>query len=160
MTFSLPPGFAGMVYLLTIESRMNKFQTKDVAKKFEHYPRHMREKLMVLRKLIFDTALETEGVGEIEETIKWGEPSYIVKGGSTIRIDWKPSSPAQYAMYFHCKTRLVDTFKELYRDRFRFEGNRAIVFDVNDDIPIDELKHCISLSLTYHRRKKLPMLGA
>jgi hypothetical protein len=139
---------------------MKKFQTKGVARIFDCYPRHMREKLMFLRKLVFDTALETEGVGEIEETTKWGEPSYIAKGGSAIRIDWKQSNPTQYAMYFHCKTKLVDTFRELYRDKFRFEGNRAIVFDEKDDIPINELKHCISLSLTYHRRKKLPMLGA
>ena len=139
---------------------MKKFQKKDVAQKFNCYPGHIREKLMFLRKLVIDTALETEGVGEIEETIKWGEPSYIAKGGSTIRIDWKPSNPTRYAMYFHCKTRLVDTFKELYRDKLAFEGNRAIVFDVKDDIPIDELKHCIVLSLTYHHRKKLPMLGA
>jgi hypothetical protein len=62
-------------------------------------------------------------------------------------------------MYVHCQTKLVDTFKELYRDVFKFEGNRAIVFDEDDEIPVDELKHCIFLSLTYHSRKNLPMLG-
>jgi hypothetical protein len=109
--------------------------------------------------LVLDTASETEGVGAVEETLKWGEPSYVTKSGSTVRMDWKKSSPHQYAMYFHCKTKLVDTFKELYRDKFIFEGNRAIVFNEDDEIPINELKHCISLSLTYHRRKHLPMLG-
>ena len=58
---------------------------------------------------------------------EWGEPSYLVKGGSTIRMDWKKANPEQYAMYFHCKTKLVDTFKELYQDVFKFEGNRAII---------------------------------
>jgi hypothetical protein len=63
-------------------------------------------------------------------------------------------------MYFHCKTKLVDTFRELYNDTFNFSGNRAIIFSKNDKIPVDELKYCIYLSLTYHRRKHLPLLGA
>ena len=130
-----------------------------VAAAFRRYPKRMREKLLFLRKLVLDTASETDGVGPVEETLKWGEPSYVTKTGSTVRMGWKETSPHQYAMYFHCQTKLVDTFKEFYRGKFRFEGNRAIVFEEDDKVPIDELKHCISLSLTYHRRKHLPMLG-
>jgi hypothetical protein len=50
-------------------------------------------------------------------------------------------------------------YRELYGDTFSFEGSRAIVFNTNDKIPIEELKHCIFLALTYHNRKYLPMLG-
>lgn len=139
---------------------MGTINNKEVAEVFNNYPQHIRKKVLLLRQLVLDTALETQGVDRVEETLKWGEPSYVTKSGSTVRLDWKKSSPHQYAMYFHCKTRLVDTFKELYRDKFKFEGNRAIVFNADDDIPINELKHCISLSLTYHHRKHLPMLGA
>jgi hypothetical protein len=139
---------------------MDTIQNAEVAEVFKTFPKHMRKKLMFLRQLVLDTALETEGVGIVEETLKWGEPSYITKGGSTVRLGWKSSIPHQYAMYFHCQSRLVDTFKELYRDKFKFEGNRAIVFEADDEIPIDELKHCILLALTYHYRKHLPMLGA
>lgn len=138
---------------------MDKFQTPEVEEVFDNYPESIRRKLMFLRQLILDTASETGDVIKLEETLKWGEPSYLCKGGSTIRINWKKSKPKQYAMYFHCKTKLVDIFKEIYRDKFNFEGNRAIVFNEDDKIPIEELKHCISLSLTYHIRKNLPMLG-
>jgi hypothetical protein len=138
---------------------MDIIKNVEVAEVFKNYPKHMRKKLLFLRQLVLDTASETEGVSAVEETLKWGEPSYVTKSGSTVRMDWKKSSPHQYAMYFHCKTKLVDTFKELYRDKFIFEGNRAIVFNEDDEIPTNELKHCISLSLTYHRRKHLPMLG-
>lgn len=138
---------------------VDKFEDAEIAAVFNHYPAHIRQKLMLLRQLILDTASEINSVTYLEETLKWGEPSYLTKIGSTIRIDWKKSTPNQYAMYFHCKTKLVDTFKELYRDKFSFEGNRAIVFNINEDLPINELKHCISLSLTYHRRKHLPLLG-
>ena len=130
-----------------------------VDKVFNQYPAHIREKMLFLRKLVMDTASETNGIDILEETLKWGEPAYLAKGGSTIRMDWKKSTPDQYALYFHCKTRLIDTFREIYGDRLRFEGNRAIVFNENDDIPVDVLKHCISLSLTYHLIKHLPMLG-
>ena len=138
---------------------MKKINNPEVAEIFDAYPKHIRKKMLFLRQLVFDTAAETDGLGEIEETTKWGEPSYTVKGGSTVRMDWKSKSPDQYAMYFHCKSRLVDTFKELYGDRLKFEDNRAIVFQVDDEVPAEELKHCIALSLTYHSRKHLPMLG-
>ena len=138
---------------------MDTIENPEVARIFDSYPEPIRTKLLDLRRLILETASETEGVGPIEEALKWGEPSYLTKTGSTIRMDWKESSPEHYAMYFHCKTKLVDTFKELYIDKFRFEGNRAIVFNEEDEIATNELKHCISLSLTYHRRKHLPMLG-
>ena len=138
---------------------MVEIENYGAAEKFGTYPDKIRKKLLFLRKLILDTASELNDIDHVEETLKWGEPSYVTKSGSTIRIDWKESSPKQYAMYFNCRTKLVETFKELYVDRFKFEGNRAIVFGENDEIPVNELKHCISLSLTYHRIKHLPMLG-
>jgi len=138
---------------------MSTIENKEVRKVFDNYPKEIRKKLMLLRKLVIDTASETEGVKSLEETLKWGEPSYLTKGGSTIRMDWKKSKPDQYAMYFNCKTKLIDTFKERYKDELKYEGNRAIVFHKNDTIPISELKHCILLALTYHSIKNLPMLG-
>jgi len=142
-----------------------KNQVTDV---FDSYPDSISEKLYSLRQLIFDTASEL-GIDDIEETLKWGEPSYVTKHGSTIRITWRKSSPNEVGMFFNCKTILVDTFKEVYRDVFKFEGNRALLFDCNNDfnrddnlaskVTVDTLKHCIELSLTYHKIKHLPMLG-
>jgi hypothetical protein len=138
---------------------MDKIKNPQVAKIFKNYPEPFRARLLKLRRFILETALETEGAGSVEETLKWGEPSYLTKSGSTIRMDYKPAHPDQYAMYFNCKSRLVETFRELYGGLFQFEGNRAIVFNKNDKIPVNELKHCIRLALTYHKRKHLPMLG-
>lgn len=138
---------------------MDYFNNIDVKKIFDTYPDSVRSKMLFLRQIILDTANELDKIQDLEETLKWGEPSYLVKSGSTIRIGWKTSKPNQYAIYFHCKTKLVDTFKEIYRAKFNFEANRAIVFNINDKISINELKHCIALSLTYHNIKHLPMLG-
>ena len=138
---------------------MNKISQPEMIDKFNRYPEPIYDKLLFLRQLILDTASEIEGVGIVEESLKWGEPSYRVKTGSAIRIDWKKKTPDQYAMYFHCKTKLVPTFRELFRDDFHFDGNRAIIFGKDEVIPVDKLKQCIALALTYHRVKHLPMLG-
>lgn len=130
---------------------------EDVAAVFESYPAIIRPRLLALRQLILDTASATEGVGEIEEALRWGEPSYLTtetKSGSTIRIGSVRGSEDQYAVYFNCQTTLVATFRQMYPDLFAFSGNRAIVFHVNDAVPTSELGHCIALALRYHLDKK------
>ena len=44
---------------------------------FEAYPKPVKAKLLALRRLIFDTAKTTKGVGALEEALKWGQPSYL-----------------------------------------------------------------------------------
>ncbi len=126
---------------------------------FDEYPAGIRLKMLTLRQLILDTAEENDYVGSIEETLKWGEPAYLSRHGSTVRIGWKPSRPEQYALYFNCKTRLVETFREIYNGTFNFEGNRAILLGINEPLPVNELKHCILLAFNYHKIKQLPLLG-
>jgi hypothetical protein len=118
----------------------------------------MRRKLLALRALIFRTAAATDGVGELEETLRWGEPAYVTArsgSGSTIRIDWKKARPAQYAMYFHCQTDLIATFHTIFPREFTYEGNRAIVFDADAKVPADALSFCVAAALTYHQRRKV-----
>lgn len=136
---------------------MNPFETIEVAQAFAIYPPSVKRRLLALRELIFETAATTNGVGKLEETLKWGEPAYVTsvsKSGSTIRIAWKQKTPSQYAVYFNCQTTLIETFKTLFPGEFRFEGNRAIVFDVADKVPKVSLAFCIAAALTYHRNKR------
>jgi hypothetical protein len=58
------------------------------------------------------------------------------------------------AVYFHCQTDLVATFRELYPDEFRYGGNRSILFNTDDAIPEPALRHCVALALTYHLNKR------
>lgn len=131
----------------------------DVETVFNKYPDSVQKKILALRSLILETANEIEEVPELKETLKWGEPSYVAKHGSTVRVDWKKKTPDQYAMYFTCTTELVPTFKRIYSDVFEFEGNRAIIFQMDDHVPKAILKRCISAALMYHKVKHLPMLG-
>ena len=95
---------------------------------FNRYPDTVRDKMVFLKDLVIETAEEMEGVDEMEITLKWGEPSFITKSGSTLRMDWKEKTPNQYAMYFQCTSRLVDTFRLIFGQTFQYEGQRAIVF--------------------------------
>jgi hypothetical protein len=137
------------------------FSDPAVEAAFAAYPKRIKAKLLALRKLILETAANTPGVGALDETLKWGQPSYLTnetRSGSTIRIDRvKPGSgedKERYALYVHCQTTLVSTFRQLYRDKLRFGGNRSILMDA--DQPLSKatkaaLRHCIALALTYHR---------
>ncbi len=139
-------------------NKLNFPVNSEVADVFNSYPPNIKSKLMILRQLIFDTAASIEGIGKIEETLKWGEPSYLTpesKSGSTIRIAWKESQKENYSIFFKCTANLVPAFKEKFPNKFKFGGNRRIDFNSNDDVPVKELKQCIALALTYHRNKKL-----
>lgn len=132
------------------------FQSAAVAELFAQYPPKMRKRLYALRELIFDTAQQVDGVGNLEETLKWGQPAYLTtesKSGSLIRIDALASEPGSYALYVHCQTKLVGMFRSLYPE-FTYRGTRAIIFHESDPLPTDELRECISLALTYYLKKK------
>jgi hypothetical protein len=123
---------------------------------FDACPKHIKTKLKALRRLILDTAKSTKGVGRLEEALKWGQPSYLTAetgSGSTIRIDRVKSEKGQVAVFFHCQTGLVDTFRELY-PKLSYSGNRAILLDADKTLPEAELRHCVGLALTYHLRKR------
>ena len=123
---------------------------------FNSYPKKVKARLLALRRLILDTASVTKGVGALQETLKWGQPSYLTtatKSGSTVRIDRIKAAPNQVAIYFHCQTDLVATFRELYPE-LRYGGNRSILLNADDKLPEAELRHCVGLALTYHLRKR------
>lgn len=136
---------------------MTPFKNDDVLKRFESYSSSEKIKLLNLREFIYETARSND-INDLEETLKWNEPSYIAKNGSTIRIGSSKSSTDTYSIYFNCKTKLIETFRELFSDKFNFVGNREIVFCINDIFDEKALEYCILLALTYHKRKHLQML--
>ncbi len=123
------------------------------------YPEHIRPKMQCLRELVLETAREIPEVKELEETLKWGEPSFITKIGSTLRMDWKEKTPEQYQIYFKCTSRLVETFKLVFGELFQYEKNRAIIFKIDEEIPVAALKKCIAATLMYHKVKNDETLG-
>lgn len=124
-----------------------------VAAKFENYSEPVRSDLLELRRLVLETAAATDGVGPLNETLKWGQPSYLTGAtgsGTTIRID---SHPAGTAIFVNCQTDLVAQFRAHYPG-LQYEGTRAMVLPTGTPFPAAALRHCIALTLTYHLRKK------
>ncbi len=141
---------------------MNKLTittSPEFKEKFVNYPDAVRGKLQYLRDLIIETAKEIPEITNVEETLKRGEPSFLTGIGSTLRIDWKQKTPNQYQMYFKCTSRLVETFKAVFGEIFEYEKNRAIIFQLDQKIPVRELKKCIKASLLYHKVKNNTTLG-
>ncbi len=129
----------------------------DVAAVFAAYKDSVRPSLVALRSLVLDTARFTDGVGPLEETLKWGQPAYLTtqtRSGSTIRLGALDATARHdYAMYFICHTNLVDGFEDTFGDAFVYERNRALLFSVDEELPADELRECVARALTYHRNK-------
>lgn len=143
---------------------MVEFKNEGVKNKFESYPSEIKEKMLYLRSLLFSAYSQDNEKNNvennIEECLKWGEPSYICRYGSTIRIDWKSKKPEFLNTYFNCKTKLIETFREVYSENLIFEGNRAILIPVDKNLPEAVLTHCFSMAIRYHKIKHLPLLGA
>ncbi|HHF3227209.1 TPA: DUF1801 domain-containing protein [Vibrio alginolyticus] len=129
-----------------------------VKARFDEYPKHVRIRIEELRNIVLTIASELK-LGEVEESLKWGEPSYSVKTGSPVRMDWKQKTPSRYYLFFNCQTKLVDTFHELYSDSLEFQGDRAIILSLSAPLPEASIKTCLELALTYQKRKNLPLLG-
>ena len=93
---------------LTTDTRVNEV--------FDNYPEAVKKEMLYLRKLILKAASNVEGLEQLEENLKWGEPSYVTKYGSTLRIDWKAKAPGQYAMNFKCTSKRDTSKKYNYDD--------------------------------------------
>ena len=104
---------------------------KQTCSAWEGLPEALTEKLLRLRGLILDIASADPDIGPLEETLKWGQPAFLTSdsgSGTTVRI--------------HRHKQSTETLT--------FDGKRAVVFDVNDDLPVDAVRHCIAMALTYH----------
>ena len=133
------------------------FTDQAVATAFAAFPDTVRPLLLDMRRLIFDVAAQTAGVGTIKEALRWGQPSYLTPetgSGSTIRLGAQKGHEGCAVLFVHCQSGLADRFKEFYGTILRIEGNRALIFDVKSPLPEAELRHCIGLALTYHLRKR------
>lgn len=125
-----------------------------VAAVLDAYPAPLRQRLLGLRALIQETAAATDGVGPLQETLKWGEVSYLTSAsgsGTTVRIG-RDKASGRPAIYVNCQTDLLSRYRTLYPDAFSYDGNRGVVLgDAPDEAA---LRHVIALALTYHAGKK------
>jgi len=111
------------------------------------FPSDVAKVLEQVRSLILSTHKKSERVGELSEALRWGQLSYLTDTGSMIRLGMSKSG--QPAMFFHCGTSLVETYRAQYAHEFEFEGNRALVLTSSVASTKKALAHCIEQALTY-----------
>lgn len=117
---------------------------------FSDYPDEVKASLVEARALVLQVKKDDPEIGELNETLRWGELSYLTekpKTGSILRLAMtKNGKPA---LFFHCGTTLVEQFRAQYSHVFEFEDNRALVLSQPVGETTAELKHCISQALRY-----------
>lgn len=113
-----------------------------------------RQILVDVRELIFAVAASDPQIGEVEETLRWGEPAYVTtkrKTGSTIRLGIEKMS-GKPALFFNCRTTLVEEFRQKFGGALSFSRNRALLLNRDFAYLSPKLTHCILAALSYHLR--------
>ncbi|MHA7772808.1 DUF1801 domain-containing protein [Roseibium sp. M-1] len=127
----------------------------DVLALIESYPADISAALLELRTLILETAQQLDAAGEIEETLKWGQPSYLTvrpKTGTTIRIDRDSSAAGDVALYVNCQSSLVSDWRALFPE-LTYGGDRSVHFKLSDPLPEGQIRQMVTMALTYHKAK-------
>ena len=127
-----------------------------VAAIFAAQPDPARRKMLALRRLILKAAAVAD-IGPLIETLKWGEPAYLPAApriGTTVRIGPPKPGADMMRLLFHCRTGLVNIFRDQYGEMLTFEGNRAIVLSLAAPLPEPQLSQCVVLALTWHIRRR------
>ena len=129
---------------------MRKFDNAKVEEKFLMFPEDRRDYLFHLRDLIFNVAESDQRIGPLSEELRWGDPSYITaktNAGSTVRLGMFGRS--KVALYFNCKTTLVEDFRTIYSDTLEYSKNRAILMDPHASPNNEVIQQCVKASLLY-----------
>ncbi|MFV2057544.1 MAG: DUF1801 domain-containing protein [Thiohalomonadales bacterium] len=122
---------------------------------YNTYPKDIKDALLKIRHMIFEIASESEQIGDIIETLKWDNPSYLThapKSGTTIRLSSVRNDAEQYAISVHCQTNLISGFKIKY-PKLQYDGNRSIILNLKINPPYEAINHFIYLALTYTLHK-------
>jgi hypothetical protein len=51
---------------------------------------------------------------------------------------------------FICSTSLISDIRARFSNTFTYEGKRALMLTVGDQIPTNELRECVRMALTHH----------
>jgi hypothetical protein len=130
---------------------VHPFQTLKVKAAYDAFGQKQQGIALMLRDLVFDVARDTPEAGEIAETLKWGQPSFITpktESGSTLRIG--VTKAGDTGLYAHCGTSIISDYAATFPGDDRIDGNRGVLFSTADDIAKDRLRHLIRHGLTYH----------
>lgn len=120
-----------------------------VAAVIDGYAPEVKAGVLCLRGLIFEVA-EALGTGPLEEALRWGQPAYLAPRGSTLRLG--PHKAARFALYAHCRSRVIPDYAAAFPGWDRLDGTRAVLFDRVEQVEPERLSQLIGHALRYHEK--------
>jgi len=127
----------------------------EVSPAFDRIAPDARHVLLEMRDLILDVAQSDPRIGTLHECLRWGEPAYLTqtrKTGTTIRLGVEKGT-GKPAVFFNCRTTLVEEFRQQFGPALRYVKNRAVLIGQADAESREALRICVASALTYHLRK-------
>ena len=135
-----------------MELRVEQAMPAEVAEAFRAIPTKARAPMLAARTRVLEVAAADTRIGPLAEMLRWGEPSYRPRrSGTTVRLGWSPKRPDQWGVYVSCQTTLVEGFRAQHGDRFRYAGNRGLIFLLGEQPP-EALDAFLADALTYRLR--------
>ena len=128
----------------------------DILNQIDRWPETAQQHLLALRALFHEVAQDA-GIGPLDESLKWGQPSWRprkARMGTTLRLNWSPDAPAHLAAYVDCKTDLASQMSTRFPGQFHYAGRRAMSFALAQPMPEAALRQLALLTFTYHRAKR------
>jgi hypothetical protein len=125
---------------------------------FDAQPVTVRAALLQVRDLILQAAAADPRIGPLTEALRWGEPAYLTEAsgsGSTLRLGVAKKTGGA-ALFVNCRTDLVSSIRDLYGDTFGYAGAREVRLPGDIAGSADPIRHCATLVLTYHLRRRNP----
>ena len=119
---------------------------------FDTCPAPARAGLMALRRMILARAADLPVIGQLKEGLRWGQPAYLTPDTGawcSLRIGTVPG--AGFGLFVQCQTGLIEAFLDGPGAGLRRQGNRAVIFAVDEEVP-EVVGVLIGWALTYHRR--------
>lgn len=116
------------------------------------WPQAAQQALWTCRHLFHDIA-QNRGLGRLDETLKWGQPSWRParpRTGSTLRLNWDAGAPSHLAFFVDCKTDLAARMYSLYPDLPDNDGRRRVAVDLTAPLPEQAIAHLAEMTFSYH----------
>ncbi|MFK7835058.1 MAG: hypothetical protein AB8B60_02450 [Sulfitobacter sp.] len=108
-------------------------------------------------RTLFHEIAEENDLGPLDETLKWGQPSWRPtrpRTGSTLRMGWSAAHPDRLSFFVDCKTDLASRMRDMYPDLPQNDGRRQLGIDLGKDLPLQAVSHMAQMTLAYHLRKR------
>lgn len=127
------------------------FHDPKIEAAFLSFSKRERDCLLRVRALIYQQSKRDDEIGNIIESLKWGQPSYDTapRTGTPIRLGLIKSAPDHVALFTHCQSNVMEQARLHYDADFTFEGNRALLIPLSCTLPEAALRHVIRIALRY-----------